>query len=147
MNRAILKISLVGHEGRRDHPYDDKTGRELRSGDKLVGKLTIGVGRNLTDRGLRNDEIALLLNNDIDEAVTDAMRLVPSFVKLADARQRVLVELVFNLGGTKLARFKNFLAAIDAGDFDRAADEMLNSKWHIDVGARARTLARLMRDG
>jgi lysozyme len=147
MNRALLKVSLVKHEDKRAHPYDDKTGKPLKPGSTLFGKLTIGVGRNLTDKGLRDDEIALILNNDIDDAVSDAMRLVPSFVRLSDARQRVLVEMAFNLGATRLARFKKFLAAIDAGDFDRAADEMLNSKWASDVGPRAPTLARLMRNG
>lgn len=136
MTRALLKISLIKHEGRRAFPYLD-----------TAGKTSIGVGRNLTDRGLRDDEVALLLNNDIDDAVSDAVRLVPMFSALEDARQRVIVEMVFNLGASRLAKFKKFLAAIDAGDYERAADEMLNSAWATQVGQRARTLARMMRDG
>jgi len=55
--------------------------------------------------------------------------------------------MAFNLGRPRLAKFKRMLAAIAAEDFVRAAAEMLNSSWAIDVGQRARTLARLMRDG
>lgn len=136
MNRALLKISLVKHEDKRSKPYRCS-----------AGKLTIGVGRNLDDKGLRDDEIALMLDNDINDALADAMKLVPSFAKLSDGRQRVLVEMAFNLGIARFAKFKKFLAAVDAGDVDRAHAEMLDSAWTTQVGQRAHTLARLWREG
>jgi len=124
------------HEGVRAKPYTD-----------TVGKLSIGVGRNLDDVGLRPDEIDYLLRNDTAVAINDARFLCDDFDALSPNRQRVLVSLAFNLGRSRLAAFRRMFAAIDAGDFDRAAAEMLDSKWARQVGNRARELADMMRKG
>lgn len=136
MNLKRLQSQLSIDEGNKSSPYTD-----------TVGKLTIGVGRNLTDRGLSADEVNYLLSNDIHIATQDAKKLVPGFDKLDDVRQEVLVNMAFNLGIARLSGFKKFLAAVNAGDFTRASVEMLDSVWAKQVGARAIRLSSAMRTG
>jgi lysozyme len=123
-------------EGKRNKPYKDS-----------VGILTIGVGRNLDDVGLRDDEIALMLRNDVAQADKDARWLVPSFDSLSDARKAVLVNMVFNLGRPRLGAFVRFLRAVADQQWDEASSEMLQSKWAMQVGQRAQRLAKMMREG
>lgn len=130
-----LKKHLEWAEGRRKFPYED-----------IVGKLSIAVGRNLDDRGLRDDEIDLMLKNDMHEAASEAMKL-PYFCKLNDARQLVIVDMIFNMGLPRFLGFVNTNAALEAGDFETAANEMIDSKWYRQTGRRAQVLAALMRSG
>lgn len=136
MNRTRLSKQLEIDEGRRRRLYKD-----------TVGKLTIGVGRNIEDRGLRDDEIDLMLSNDIDEAIGIARALLPNFDKLDDVRQEVVTNMALNLGMTRLGGFKQFLAALMRFDFQRATAEMMGSKWYDQVGDRGKRLAYAMREG
>ncbi len=136
MNLDRLKARLSLDEARRKKPYRCS-----------AGKLTIGVGRNLEDRGLLDDEIDLLLSNDIRDAIGDCRRLVRSFDQLSDVRQEVLVNMMFNLGYARLSGFKKFLDALSRSDWTEAANQMLDSKWADQVGNRADRLAKAMRTG
>jgi lysozyme len=136
MNRSRLSKQLEIDEGRRRRIYKDS-----------VGKLTIGVGRNIEDRGLRDDEIDLMLSNDIDEAAGIARAVIPIYDKLDDVRQEVVTNMAFNLGQTRLAGFKQFIAALMRFDFQRATTEMMDSKWYEQVGDRGKRLAYAMREG
>jgi lysozyme len=136
MDMSKLVEQLIDHEGERLFPYSD-----------TVGKLTIGVGRNLTDVGISKEESRLLLYNDIEKVVDGLDAALPWWDSLSEARQRVLADMAFNLGLKGLLGFKNTLALIQAGDYDEAADNMLLSKWATQVGRRAQTLAGLMRRG
>lgn len=135
-HRDIVRAQLRIDEGVIPKPYTD-----------TEGVLTIGIGRNLQDKGLRPDEMALMLENDIADAERDARVLFPSFDSLSINRRAVLVNMAFNLGRDRLAGFKNFRAAVEAGDYKRAADEMLDSKWARQVGLRAMRLSQQMREG
>lgn len=135
-DRASLVADLERDEGVRQFPYVD-----------TVGKLTIGVGRNLTDRGLSPDEIRYLLQNDIDAAMDDLNRGVPWWDRLDPVRQTVLVNMCFNLGWPRLRGFVRTLAAIRRGDYIDAAAGMRDSLWATQVGARAERLAVLMESG
>lgn len=130
-----LRQQLIAHEGLRLKPYTD-----------TVGKLTIGVGRNLADKGLTKAEAMILLENDIQECILD-LATFPWFHGLDPVRQRVMVDMRFNLGPKGFRAFKRTLAAVSDGRFNHAADQMLASKWASQVGARASRLARMMRIG
>lgn len=130
--QAQLRID----EATREKPYRDS-----------VGKLTIGVGRNLDDVGLSPDEINYLLANDIKVADRDARALFPSFDDLSDNRKAALVNMAFNLGYARLGAFVGLRAAVAASDFLQASAHMLNSKWATQVGNRAERLAKVMREG
>lgn len=112
-----------------------------------AGKNTIGVGRNVDDRGITEDESDYLLGNDIDLCVDELENNFTWYKNLSDARQRVLVNMCFNLGLTRLLGFKKFLAALEAEDWDRAAEEMLDSKWAVQVGPRSTRLRDLLLEG
>ncbi|HQN14652.1 MAG TPA: hypothetical protein PLP74_21275, partial [Quisquiliibacterium sp.] len=111
--RLIEQLRL--HEGERRKPYRD-----------TVGKLTIGIGRNLDDNGLRRDEIEYLLANDIADARADLDRYLPWWRGLDPVRQRVLIDMVFNMGmGAPnrggLLSFVNTLSEIRRGNYGIAA--------------------------
>lgn len=134
-DRKQLIVELSRDEGKRLKPYVD-----------TVGKTTIGVGRNLTDVGITDAECDLLLSNDIDRTVAWLDRNLSWWRQLDAVRQRVVVNMAFNMGGSLLT-FTNTLAAMKRGDYAAAADGMLASKWATQVGARATRLATMMREG
>lgn len=95
MDNWALHRLLIDHEGRRTHPYRDS-----------VGKITIGVGRNLTDRGLSGGEIDLLLANDIALARTIVTQLFGQDISaISTRRHHALLSMAFNLGGPRLSKF------------------------------------------
>ena len=128
--------ALLRDEGLRLKPYRC-----------TAGKLTIGVGRNLEDVGIREDEAMLMLENDIEAVIADCRQGFPWFASLDAVRQGVIVQMAFNLGIAGLSRFHNTLGAVARGDYDAAADGMLQSKWAQQVGRRAVRLAFAMRTG
>lgn len=136
MNKERLKKQLETDEFRSKKIYVD-----------TVGKVSGGIGRNLTDRGFSEDEIDLMYANDIRLAERDARALVQWFDRLNDVRQEVLVNMSFNMGYSTLAGFKKFLSAVNSGRFDEAAVEMEDSKWFKQVGQRAVRLRDAMRTG
>lgn len=136
MNREALKAQLVEHEGVVLKPYKD-----------TVGKLTIGVGRNLDDVGISRNEALILLDNDIDRVMEDLNRALPWWHRMSPVRQQVLADMCFNLGIVRLQGFRKALEAMRAGAWHEAAAQMLDSKWAKQVGNRATKLADMMRTG
>ena len=112
-----------------------------------AGKNTIGVGRNLDDRGITDDESDYLLSNDIDICIEELTNAFPWFEDLSDTRQRVMVNMCFNLGLSRLMGFKKFLAAMEAGEWETAGVEMLDSRWAVQVGPRSTRLKDLVLEG
>ena len=138
-----LKRQLVRHEGRQVLPYSDHPGEKLE--EALQGKVTIGVGYNLQDRGLPEDIVDELFDRTVAEAVEECVRVFDFFERLAPVRRAVLVNLMFNLGAPRLLKFQRMIAALRKGDWDRAADEMRASRWYSQVGHRSEELCRQMR--
>ena len=145
--RDIVIPILGKHEGRRTHPYDDSTGRTpvLQSN----GKISIGIGRNLTDRGLSEAEIDYLFNNDLDIAYAEGRRAIgyDNFDALTANRQAVIMMMAFNMGIDRLLRFREMLLAVKDGRYNDAASEMLDSRWARQVRSRADELAKMMLQG
>ena len=136
MNYQALREMLIIDEAMKLHPYTDPE-----------GKLTIGVGRNLSDGGISKDEALFLLDNDIKAAVTALDGLFNWWRGMSEVRQQVIVNMCFNMGIAKLSGFKMALAAMEAGKYDEAANQMMNSAWYTQVGARGIRLVSLMRNG
>lgn len=138
---ARLVAQLRLHEGERQFAYRD-----------TEDKLTIGIGRNLDAKGLSRDEREYLLNNDIADARRELDRYLPWWRGLDPVRQRVLIDMMFNMGPGAPSRggllsFVNTLSEIRRGNYAIAADMMLASKWAQQVGRRAVRLATMMRTG
>lgn len=136
MNADLLIKELIRDEGLRLKPYRC-----------TAGKLTIGVGRNLDDVGISHGEAEILLRNDVARSEADLDRHLPWWRTLDPVRQRVMVNMAFNLGIAGLLGFKNTLRAVETGQYLTAAQGMLASKWASQVGPRATRLATMMRDG
>ena len=130
-----IEDQLILHEGLRLKPYRC-----------TAGKLTIGVGRNLEDKGISHHEALFLLRNDIVE-VTAQLERFDWFRALGPVRRKVLIDMCFNLGIQGLLGFKQMIEALKQSDYQAAADEMVSSKWYRQVGERGRRLERMMRTG
>lgn len=135
LDRDALRRQLIRHEGLKKRPYYD-----------TAGKLTVGIGRNLTDRGLSGAECLFLCDNDIDLAV-HALAAYVWFADLDPVRQAVLANMMFNLGALRFAGFRRLIDAVKHQQYSLAADEMLDSAWAQQVGDRAVELAAQMRTG
>lgn len=123
------------HEGLRLKPYKCS-----------AGKITIGYGRNLEDNGISAYEAEQMLFNDIQKCYTDLVKL-SCWNKLDEARKAVLLDMCYNIGIARLKTFKKMLAALEVGAYNRAAKEMLDSKWAFQVKTRATELAEIMKTG
>ena len=131
-----LKQQLVKHEGCELIPYKC-----------TAGKLTIGVGRNIEDRGITYNEAMFMLENDLILYTQELEAAFPVVAALDDVRAMTLINMAFNLGISRLSKFQKMWEAIEANDFDAASLEMLDSKWAKDVGNRAIELSEQMRTG
>ncbi len=136
MNHARLKAQLRLHEGERFRAYKC-----------TAGKTTIGVGRNLDDVGITRAEADFLLDNDIARIEQELDTAHPWWLEMNEVRQRVLIDMTFNLGISRLNTFTNTMSAMRRGDYVRASEEMLASRWASQVGQRATRLAEMMRTG
>jgi len=130
-----LRDMIRKHEGLSLKPYKCPTGH-----------LTIGFGRNIEAVGISKAEAEYLLKNDIDRCI-QFLEKYEWFNRMTEARQDVVINMVFNLGEFTFLQFKKFLAALHYNDYDVAAKEMLNSRWSGQVGKRAKELADIMKAG
>lgn len=133
-----LSDQLRIHEGVRTHAYKCS-----------ANMITVGVGRNLDENGgigLSDDEIDYLLENDIKRCKQELVGL-SWFADLDAVRQDAIVNLCFNLGLTRLMGFKNAMGAMAVGDYEKAADEFLDSRWANQVGQRALDVTHMIRTG
>lgn len=134
-----LKEDLERDEGRVDHAYQDSE-----------GYWTIGIG-HLIDRrkqgSIPDFIIDALLEYDIEEKSRELDRILPFWRDLDPLRQRVVLNMAFNLGVGSLMGFKRFLQTLRASDYALASIEMLDSKWARQVGKRAERLSKMMRTG
>lgn len=143
------------HEGKRAKVYNDSEGIP-----------TIGIGFNLKRAdarkkiealGLKYDDvldgsaslsekqIQTLFKTDVEAAIKSARAALADFDSLPERKQRVVVDMVFNLGEQRFKGFKKFIAAVNKGDYETAAKEMEDSRWYKQVKTRGKTLAEMMR--
>lgn len=122
-------------------------GLKLRSYKDSVGVWTIGWGHT---KGVEQNQLIgmhdaeTFLTSDIEEAIATARKVFINFNDLSGPRKAVLTNMAFNLGETRLRSFKKLIAAVVAEDFSKASLEMLDSKWAVQVGQRAKRLAKSM---
>ena len=156
-NRDDLIEKLIQHEGLRLEVYEDS-----------LGIATIGIGRNLEDRGITPEELEwmdipnmaivhtmgiteadamYLAQNDVQIVEEELLRSHPCVENLDAVRQLVLVDMAFNMGVPRLSKFKKMWAAIHENNFDEAAKEMLDSRWANQVKSRSTKIAHAMHTG
>lgn len=166
MNLSLLRQELTRDEGYVNRPYKD-----------TVGKWTVGVGWNLSDNGIPrelhplciklglpinwlawnkakdvpDEMIEALLDLSTLNAITDARNVCEKngikWDGLSDQRQRAITNMVFNLGSATFSKFKKTLNLMLHNHWDKAADEVLVSKWASQVGKRAQRISNMLRKG
>ncbi|QDP47980.1 MAG: putative endolysin [Prokaryotic dsDNA virus sp.] len=122
-----LKEMLIKNEGMKLHPYLC-----------TANKMTIGVGRNLSDNGITSAEAEQMLSNDMDNVFSDLDRNIPFWQSLPYNIRLVLCDMAFNLGIKKLCKFHFMLEALEERNFELAAEELLDSTYAKQVKNRAK---------
>ena len=129
MERVIE--SLKQEEGFDGMPYEDTR-----------GYLTIGYGTKLP---LTEEEAEMLLKHRLEEKILELSEKEPFFLDLPQTAQEVIANMAYQLGVSGVLKFKKMWAALKEGNYQKAADEMLNSKWAKQTPNRAKELAEIMR--
>lgn len=133
--RNDLENLIIRHEGYRRNPYPD------------AGGLAIGYGRNLVYNGVSHDEALYLLRNDIKRITEHLTKRHESFSQLDNTRRAVLVSMGYNMGLESLSEFTDMWNAIDQKRYNKAASEIVFSKYCGQVGKRCVELANMMATG
>tara|TARA_R110000772_G_scaffold213113_1_gene323703 strand:- start:69 stop:518 length:450 start_codon:yes stop_codon:yes gene_type:complete len=146
MDRNKLIEELIMDEGYKYETYHDH-----------LGFLTLGVGHLVLDTDpeinkpvgtpVSEERIKECLNNDLDIVCEELDRNMSWWRGLDGTRQRVLANMCFNLGYPRLSKFVKFIAAMQKGDWKKASEEMMDSKWATQVGNRAVRLQQMVIQG
>ena len=132
---AGLREDLIAEEGIRLKPYLCP-----------AGKTTIGVGRNLDDVGITQDEAMEMLDNDIDRVNAQLAKALPWLETKSPDVQRAIANMTFQMGIGALLKFKKMLAALQARDYNAARREALNSTWAKQTPQRAKRVTDLFKE-
>lgn len=127
---SFLIDQIKRHEGYRRHPYKCTS-----------GKLTIGIGRNLDDNGISEEEAEYLAVSDLKRSAAELNKTFPWYYSLSKRRKQALINFHFNVGLATMLKFKNFLAEMESGNYPLAAQELLDSQYAKQVKSRADELA------
>ena len=124
---------IADHEGLKLKPYLD-----------TVGVWTVGYGHNL-QVPISEKAAKQILMDDIQDAMNDCIHTFPWFMELSETRQHAMIDLMFNMGMGRLLGFKKFLQAMSLGNYDTAADELVDSKWYEQVKRRGPKIVAMIR--
>jgi lysozyme len=144
MDLEKLRKELEADEGRIDEIYTDH-----------LGYPTFGIGHLVVERdpeygkeiGTYVPEYRVIkaFKQDIKTVLSDCNRLYEDFEDLPEEAQRVIANMMFNMGYTRLSKFRGMKRGVDARDWNDAADEMVDSRWYNQVTNRATRLVERMR--
>jgi lysozyme len=145
MDIIKLREELEADEGRVDKIYLDH-----------LGLHTFGIGHLVTandeeygwpvDTDVDADRVIEVFESDVQTVIGDCNLLYEDFEDLPEEAQRIIANMMFNMGYTRLSKFKGMKRGVDARDWNAAADEMVDSKWYNQVTNRADRLVERMRN-
>ena len=120
-----------------------------------LGFATFGIGHLVTESDPENGQeigtpvsesrVIEAFEQDVQTVLSDCAILYPDFEELPEEAQQVIANMMFNLGRPRLSAFKGMKAGVDARDWNEAADQMVDSRWYRQVGARAERLVERIR--
>jgi len=138
----ILRKRIMDHEGFVDSVYLD-----------TEKKATIGYGHLVTKEDnfvegvkYKEKELRQLFYKDIEKAETGADQIIGHIKELHPEARNVIIEMVYQLGTTGVRRFSKLLLALEDGDYKKAGDEMIDSRWHQQTTRRCESLAGIMKE-
>ena len=145
MNIEQLRKELEVDEGVKYEIYNDH-----------LGYTTFGIGHLVRDNDPENgepvgtpvseDRVIEAFNQDVETVLSDCNILYDDFDDLPEEVQQIIANMMFNLGRPRLSKFRGMKAGVDDQIWQRAADEMVDSRWYRQVGARAERLVERMRN-
>ena len=145
MNLEKLREELEIDEGCKYEIYLDH-----------LGYPTFGIGHLITDDdpeygwevGASIDTVRVYetFEQDIEGVLSDCSKLYSDFGDLPEEAQRVIANMMFNMGRTRLSKFKGMKRGVDSRNWNQAADEMVDSRWYRQVTNRANRLVERMRN-
>ncbi len=109
------------------------------------GRLFIGFGRNLNDKGITKAEAIILLENDIKECIDDLKTIFLDFDHLPESVQMVLLDMRLNLGKEQFLHLEKIIAAVKDHDFEKAANEIQNVSWASHTQDHPQILTHMIR--
>jgi len=144
MNIEVLRKELELDEGVKYEIYNDH-----------LGYATFGIGHLVIDSDpehgqeigtpVSEDRVIEAFNSDVQTVLADCEQLYYGFNVLPEEVQLIIANMMFNMGRPRLSKFKGMKAGIDAQDWNKAADEMIDSAWYRQVPNRAGRLVKRMR--
>ena len=144
MNTYKLREELERDEGIKYEVYNDH-----------LGYPTFGIGHLITDNDpecgaplgtkVSEDRVQEAFETDVETVLSDCERLYVQFEHLPEEVQLIVANMMFNMGLTRLSKFKGMKRGVDARDWEAAADEMVDSRWYKQVTNRADRLVVRMR--
>ena len=142
----------------------DKLREEIKYDEGSVNKIyldhlglaTFGIGHLVTEwdeeygwevgTPVSEDRCIAAFNTDIETVLSDCSKLYSDFDELPEEVQRIIANMMFNMGRPRLSKFKGMKRGVDARDWQKAADEMVDSRWYRQVTKRADRLVERMRN-
>jgi len=144
MDTYRLREELANDEGCKYEVYLDH-----------LGYPTFGIGHLITDDDpecgtsvgteVSSDRVQEAFDSDIESVLSDCERLYVQFEHLPEEAQLIIANMMFNMGYTRLSKFKGMKRGVDARNWEEAADEMVDSRWYKQVSKRADRLVVRMR--
>jgi len=144
MNIEQLRKELEVDEGVKYEIYNDH-----------LGYPTFGIGHLVRDNDpesgepvgtpVSEDRVIEAFNQDVETVLSDCNILYDDFSDLPEEAQLIIANMMFNLGRPRLSKFKGMKAGVDARDWKKAADEMVDSAWYRQVPNRAGRLVSRMK--
>jgi lysozyme len=134
-----LRETLKVDEGVKYEIYKDHLGYPTFGIGHLIVESDEEYGQSV-GTGVHLDRVNEAFDEDVSVMIDEAKKLFPDLEDLPEEAQQVIVNMTFNMGRPRLSKFKKFIAGVNAGDWEKAAVEMMDSRWAKQVGSRAERL-------
>ena len=144
MNKDQLREELAEDEGCKFEIYLDHLGLPTYGIGHLVVEGDPEYGQPV-GTPVDEERVRQVFNLDIASTLDECQVLYPDFDDLPEDCKLIIANMMFNMGRPRLSKFKGMKAGVDARDWNRAADEMVDSRWHDQVPNRAKRLVKRMR--
>lgn len=134
-----LREQLIIDEGVKYEVYNDHLGYPTFGIGHLITQTDDEYGKPVGTK-VTQERVNAVFDNDVKIYVSEAKKVFPNLNELPEEAQQVIVNMTFNMGAPRLAKFKKFIAGVNTGDWNTAAVEMMDSRWAKQVGNRAERL-------
>ena len=145
MNMEKLREELEADEGVKYEIYNDHLGYPTFGIGHLVIESDPEHGQEI-GTAISESRVVEAFESDVVGVVSDCESLYDDFEDLPEEAQRIIANMMFNMGRTRLSKFKGMKRGVDARDWEAAADEMVDSNWYKQVTNRADRLVNRMRN-